>query len=238
MTLNCSFVNSYGFSKIKGLAGLVGGTIGYLSNRGRIVHGFGSCHIFNDPGYSHANLDSEEPMSSGSAVSTDHRSQDSQRQLEGGIDTTIAALLPDDSAIHCENKEGTVGNGSRSGGGSTEVGHSNGRTESRPRGTVTMHEERIPPNEHIAPRYRVPDSGVIRFRLDSNIPVQTYIVRPGGLESYRDGSRTFKYYGGFPEARMNQRQTLTLPFEGPWHLLIINKDGTRSASVNYSVYYD
>lgn len=101
-----------------------------------------------------------------------------------------------------------------------------------------MPEVRIPPNEHIAPRYRVPDSGVIRFRLESNIPVQTYIVRPGGLERYREGSRTFKYYGGFPVERMSQRQTLTLSFEGSWHLLIINKDGTHSASVDYSVYYD
>jgi len=101
-----------------------------------------------------------------------------------------------------------------------------------------MPEVRIPPNEHLAPRYRVPDSGVIRFRLESNIPVRTYIVRPAGLDRYREGSRAFKYYGGFPAARMSQRQTLTLPFEGPWHLLIINKDSNRAASVDYSVYYD
>jgi hypothetical protein len=101
-----------------------------------------------------------------------------------------------------------------------------------------MSEVRIPPKEHVAPRYRVPDSGVVRFRLESNIPVQTYIVRPGGLEKYREGSRTFKYYGGFPVARMSQRQTLTLPFDGPWHLLIINEGSIHSASVDYSVYYD
>jgi hypothetical protein len=101
-----------------------------------------------------------------------------------------------------------------------------------------MSEVRISPNEHIAPRYRVPDSGVVRFRLESNVPVQTYVVRPSGLERYREGSRTFKYYGGFPAARMSQRQTLALPFEGSWHLLIVNTDSTRAASVDYSVYYE
>jgi hypothetical protein len=96
----------------------------------------------------------------------------------------------------------------------------------------------IPPNQHIAPRYRVPDSGVIRFRLEANIPVETYIVRPAGLDFFNEGRRTFKYYGGFPAARRIQRQTLALPFEGKWHLLIINRDKESDALVDYSVYYE
>ena len=95
----------------------------------------------------------------------------------------------------------------------------------------------IPPNRHLAPRYRVPDSGVIRFRLESDIAVETYIVRPAGLELFNEGKSTFKYYGGFPAARRLQRQTLALPFEGSWHLLIINRHKFSTASVDYSVYY-
>ncbi len=96
----------------------------------------------------------------------------------------------------------------------------------------------IPPNQNIAPRYRVPDSGVIRFTLESDIPVETYIVRPGGLDVFNEGKHNFKYYGGFPAARRIQSQKLVLPFEGRWHLLIINRDKSESASVDYSVYYE
>jgi hypothetical protein len=97
---------------------------------------------------------------------------------------------------------------------------------------------RIEPNQNLRPRYRVPDSGVIRFTLESDIPLQTYIVRPAGLEYFDEGSRSFKYSGGFPDARRKQSQTLRLPFEGHWHLLIINRSDEDFATVDYSVYYE
>ncbi len=97
---------------------------------------------------------------------------------------------------------------------------------------------RIGPNENLRPRYHVPDSGMIRFTVESDIPVQTYIVRPGGLEYFDAGSRSFKYYGGFPDARRKQAQTLRLPFEGKWHLLIINRNDEDYATVEYAVYYE
>jgi len=97
---------------------------------------------------------------------------------------------------------------------------------------------RIGPNENIRPRYRVPDSGMIRFTIESDIPVESYIVRPGGLEYFDEGSATFKYYGGFPNARRQHAQTLRLPFEGKWHLLIINRDEEDTATVDYAVYYE
>jgi hypothetical protein len=96
----------------------------------------------------------------------------------------------------------------------------------------------IPPNKNIAPRYRVPDSSIIRFNLEADIAVQTYIVRPAGLALFNEGKHNFKYYGGFPAARKNQSQTLVLPFEGIWHLLIINRNTEEAAVVDYSVYYE
>jgi hypothetical protein len=101
-----------------------------------------------------------------------------------------------------------------------------------------MPKARIAPNENIRPRYQVPDSGVIHFTLESDIPVQTYIVRPGGLEYFDEGSPTFRYYGGYPDARRHQSQTVKLPFEGKWHLLIINRDKEDYATVDYSVFYE
>jgi hypothetical protein len=101
-----------------------------------------------------------------------------------------------------------------------------------------MPKVRIAPNENIRPRYHVPDSGMIRFTLESDIPVQTYIVRPAALGFFDDGSTTFRYYGGYPDPRRKQSQTLRLPFEGKWHLLIINRDSEDYATVDYSVYYE
>ncbi len=100
-----------------------------------------------------------------------------------------------------------------------------------------MAKVRIGPKENIRPLYHVPDSGTIRFTLESDIPVETYIVRPAGLEFFDQGSNTFKYYGGFPDSRRHQSQTLRLPFEGKWHLLIVNRNDEDSATVDYSVYY-
>jgi hypothetical protein len=96
---------------------------------------------------------------------------------------------------------------------------------------------RIGPDENISLRYSVPDSGLVEFDLTASRPVRTYIVRPKGLELFEGGGTRFKYYGGFPDARKQQHQTVRLPFEGTWYLLIINDDEDETVTVEYDVYY-
>lgn len=96
---------------------------------------------------------------------------------------------------------------------------------------------RIGPDENVRLRYSVPESGLIEFELEADHPVETYILRPRGLELFDQGSDSFKYYGGFPVARRKQQQEVRLPFEGPWYLLIVNPDEDRSVNVKYDVYY-
>jgi hypothetical protein len=97
---------------------------------------------------------------------------------------------------------------------------------------------KIRPNEHIRPRFSVPESHTIRFSLTSDVPLETYIVRPAGLDLFEQGSDSFKYYGGFPSPRRLQNQTLVLPFEGKWHLLMVNRSTKKVANVDYSVFYE
>jgi len=96
---------------------------------------------------------------------------------------------------------------------------------------------RIGPEEKVRIRYSVPEDGLIEFNLESDHPVRTYIVRPGGLKLFDEGKNTFKYYGGYPDPRRRQHQTVRLPFEGHWYLLIVNDDEDESANVDYDVYY-
>jgi hypothetical protein len=96
---------------------------------------------------------------------------------------------------------------------------------------------RIGPNENVRLKYSVPDSGLVRFELDADHPVMTYIVRPKGLESFDQGSGRFRYYGGFPDPRRKQWQEVRLPFDGTWYLLIINPSEDDSVGVDYEVLY-
>jgi hypothetical protein len=94
----------------------------------------------------------------------------------------------------------------------------------------------IRPGENVRLRFRVPNSRVVEYEIESDRPVKSYILRTKGLELFDEGSERFKYYGGFPEARKKQRQELVLPFdEGHWWLLIVNPSKDHSAQVFYDV---
>ena len=94
----------------------------------------------------------------------------------------------------------------------------------------------IEPEQNVRLRYSTPEDGLVEFVIDADLPVRSYIVRPKGLDVFDEGRR-FKYYGGFPDARRKQRQTVKLPFDGPWYLLIINDDEVEPVTVSYDVYY-
>jgi hypothetical protein len=96
----------------------------------------------------------------------------------------------------------------------------------------------LAPNHFIAPQYNLAKEGSsVTIAVESDIPLKTYIVRPKGLEFYRRGDKSFKYYGGFPDPRKHQNQTLWLPFSGPWHLIISNPNSDVEADLEYEVSY-
>jgi len=77
----------------------------------------------------------------------------------------------------------------------------------------------------------------VTLELDANHPVESYIVRPRGLEVFDEGRSTFRYYGGLARPRRHHYQELRLPFEGRWYLLIVNRNRTDTAKVRYEVTY-
>lgn len=91
----------------------------------------------------------------------------------------------------------------------------------------------LPPNQHFRLRFNK-TRGLLRFRVRADHPVETFIVRPGGLARFDRGEDSFKYYGGFSE-RMDHGQTLKLPFNGVWYLLIVNRSKTQGVNVEYEV---
>jgi hypothetical protein len=96
----------------------------------------------------------------------------------------------------------------------------------------------ISPNKFVALKYRVDESRPVEFEVASDQPVKTYVLRPKGLDRFKEGERTFKYYGGFPDPpRRLQRQKIWLPFSGEWFLVISNPDKFKPAEVDYEVYY-
>lgn len=92
-------------------------------------------------------------------------------------------------------------------------------------------------DEYITLEYKPRKSGIFEFELDSDRPVQTYIVGPRALERFEEGSKNFKYWGGFPDARKHQKQKVWIPFSGPVYLIISNPDPYQTAEVEYEIYY-
>jgi hypothetical protein len=86
--------------------------------------------------------------------------------------------------------------------------------------------------------FQIPREGTLfTMSINSDIPVESYIVRPGGLDRFDNGSTTFKYYGGYPRARKFQFQEVKLPRSGTWYLLIVNRERSRNARLKYDVFY-
>lgn len=94
---------------------------------------------------------------------------------------------------------------------------------------------RLGPNRYFVLEYKLAKPGKVTFMVESDIPVKTYIVRPKNLAAYRRGSKTFVYYGGFPDPRASQKQTLWLPFSDTWYLIISNPDKVETADLIYEV---
>jgi hypothetical protein len=92
-------------------------------------------------------------------------------------------------------------------------------------------------DEYISLEYRPRSSRTFEFEIDADRPVKSYIVGPKNLRRFVDGSKNFRYWGGFPDPRKRQRQKIWIPFSGPVYLVIANPDHRETAQVQYQVYY-
>jgi hypothetical protein len=96
----------------------------------------------------------------------------------------------------------------------------------------------IGPNKHVRLKYKVPKSRLVRFEVRASHPIKSYILGPRSYERFAEGSKNFRYYGGYPEPREEQKQTIRIPFSGVWYLVMLNPDKEHSAYVDYDVYFE
>jgi hypothetical protein len=95
----------------------------------------------------------------------------------------------------------------------------------------------LDPHEYIYLEFKRRRAGTFEFEIEADRPVQTYVVGPRALQRFIDGSKTFKYWGGFPDPRAVQRQKVWIPFSGPVYLIISNPSNDEEVEVDYEVYY-
>jgi len=75
-------------------------------------------------------------------------------------------------------------------------------------------------------------TNLIKFYVESEFPVDTYIVDLLGLQNFQAG-RAFTTYGGLINA-IEHRQEIRVPYEGEWYLIINNK-GYQPTAIHYEV---
>ena len=95
----------------------------------------------------------------------------------------------------------------------------------------------IKPDQFVELKYKVPETGFVKFEIDAESPVKSYVLGPGSLRRFLEGSKRFKYYGGFPDPREKQKQEVRIPFDGSWYLVIMNPNKSDPVDVEYEVYY-
>lgn len=76
-------------------------------------------------------------------------------------------------------------------------------------------------DENLRLRYDAPAHGRVRFIVDAEQPVTTYVVDATGLAAL-DAGEDVPSVGGFTHRRYHE-QRLGLPFQGDWWLVIMNR---------------
>jgi len=100
-------------------------------------------------------------------------------------------------------------------------------------GRQIMPTQTLPANSYIYFKFHFRRRGVIKFYVEAELPVDTYVVDEPGFENFTSGYE-FTTYGGFTNREKHQ-QELRVPFEGYWYLIIQNHQ-IRGIAVHYEVY--
>ena len=73
---------------------------------------------------------------------------------------------------------------------------------------------------------------LIKFYVESEFPIDTYVVDQAGLQDFQSG-RQFTTHGGLINA-FEHKQEIRVPHEGDWYLIVNNK-GNQSTAVHSEV---
>ena len=82
------------------------------------------------------------------------------------------------------------------------------------------------------PRRGFTRRGLIDLKVESTLPVDTYIFDEAGRDNFASGQK-FYHYGGFRQQEQH-RQEIRLPFQGYFYL-VINNPNNQPAAVYYDV---
>ncbi len=85
---------------------------------------------------------------------------------------------------------------------------------------MTLPITRLSPHTHLRASQPVPRRRWVRFRVEADAPIHTYVVDTFGMSNFY-ANRDFETHGGFKN-KETHTQHLRLPFRGNWHLLVVN----------------
>jgi hypothetical protein len=96
----------------------------------------------------------------------------------------------------------------------------------------------IRPNSHLKLRYSAPPNRRVRFEVEANHPVTTWVLDEEGLREYNRGRGDIEsYYGGFPYRRIHEGKAVFPPdFQGPWYFIIENDSKGKTVAVRYEIF--
>ena len=76
-------------------------------------------------------------------------------------------------------------------------------------------------NTNYGAQYTVPVNGVVRYEVESEHPVVVVMMDAPNFAAFRAGQKYSSWGSGTP-LQVHKQQQWTLPFRGPWYLVIIN----------------
>ncbi len=152
-----------------------------------------------------------------------------ERELEGDVADSRSPVLPSSEEIH--RRDAVSSTGIRK---TTQNNSYCRQSIEESRETGLMPNTVIPPNKHLSVGDNVPRKRGVGFSVKSNLPEDTFVLDTKGLDDYRMNGRSWMSYGGFTDRKIH-RQSLYLPFDGMWYLLIVNWHPTP-LDVYYEVY--
>ena len=95
-----------------------------------------------------------------------------------------------------------------------------------------MSTQTLPADNYIYFEFRFRRRGVIKFYVEAEFPIDTYVVDSQGFNDFQSG-HGYDIYGGFA-GQVEHRQELKVPFDGDWYLVIKNPR-PESVAVHYEV---
>lgn len=94
--------------------------------------------------------------------------------------------------------------------------------------------EKVERDHNLRIQFPPPRRGSVEYSVEADIPVSTYVLDTNTLSDFDKGNADIESFGGFSRRRKH-RQTVNLPGNHNWYLLIVN-DNDEDAAVHYEVY--